>query len=226
MTDPPIAPATTMIKTGVGRTWADLFMYGLFGALAAGALAILGWGIYQAFGYIPMWTIAAAASSLIFVPWMMERAKDDARLFVVVDGPMRLTEYRIGKRVPVEIEGLGLPFFSSTGVQRLILTSFDPETMQGIGSEMAEFTQFDQIRDLSTVTRLSSALEEILREDRITVQHVGIEVEKKSREIVDWALRLIYEGTVPSEITEALGITDLPKAEMDLNATLEEVLED
>lgn len=226
MTEEVVSPGqTTMVRSGVGRTWADLALYAFFGALGAGALALLGFGIYRLFGYVPMWTVAAAASSLIFVPWMMERAKDDARLFVVVDGPMRLTEYRVGKRVPVEIEGLGLPFYSSTGVQRLVLTEFNPETLEGSGSELAEFTQFDQVRDLSTVNKLSKALESTLREDRLTMQHVGIEVEKKSREVVDWALRLIYEGTVPTELTDALGIDEPPEVDMDLNSELDEVLE-
>ena len=57
------------------------------------------------------------------------------------------------------------------------------------------------------------------------MQHVGIEVEKKSREVVDWALRLIYEGTVPTELTEALGIDEPPEVEMELNSDLNEVLE-
>lgn len=216
---------TRVIRAGVGRSWADLFFYALVGAFGLGFLAVIGWGVFKAFGYVPVWVPVAALSSIIFVPWMMERAKDDARLFVVVDGPMRMTEYRIGKRVPISIEGLGITFKSKSGVDRVVLTDFDSETLQGRGSHLEGMTQFDAVRELSVVERLSSALEETLREDRLTMQHVGIEVEKKSREVVDWALRLIYEGTVPTEITDALGISELEDADMSLSTDLGDVLD-
>lgn len=58
------------------------------------------------------------------------------------------------------------------------------------------------------------------------MQHVGIEVERRNREIVDWALRLIYEGTVPTEITEALGIDEVKEPDLELNDDLEAVLDD
>ena len=58
------------------------------------------------------------------------------------------------------------------------------------------------------------------------MQHVGIEVEKKNREIVDWALRLIYQGTVPTEITEALGIDEVDEPELELHDDLEAVLDE
>jgi hypothetical protein len=214
------------INRAGGRTWADLVFYAAIGAVAGGILAVIGWLVYQSFGYIPLWVPASMAASILWVPWMMERAKDDARLFVVVDGPMRLTEYRIGKRVPMEIEGRGITFKSSSGVDRVLLTSFNQDTMMAKGSAMEGMNQFDQVRDLSTVQKLSSALEAVLEEDRLTMQHVGIEVEKKNREIVDWALKLIYQGTVPTEITEALGIDEEPEIELELKSDLEGVLDD
>jgi hypothetical protein len=58
------------------------------------------------------------------------------------------------------------------------------------------------------------------------MQHVGIEVEKKNREIVDWALRLIYQGTVPTEITEALGIDEVEEPDLELHDDLEAVLDE
>ena len=209
-----------------GRTWADLVFYALIGGVGAAMLAMLAWIVYQAFGYLPVWVPAAMAGSVLWVPWMIERAKDDERLFVVVDGPMRMTEYRIGKRVPLEIEGRGITFKSRSGADRLVLTDLDLETMKARGSALEGMTQFDQVRDLSTVDRIARALEGVLEEDRLTMQHVGIEVEKKNREIVDWALRLIYQGTVPTEITEALGIDEVDEPDLELHDDLEAVLDD
>lgn len=209
-----------------GRTWADLAFYLGAAVLGGGALALVGWAVYSAFGYVPVWVPFAALSSLIFVPWMMERAKDDSKLFIVVDGPMRMTEYRIGKRVPIKIDGSGIRFSSSSGVGRTILRGFDVETLEGRASMLEGCSQFDQIRDLSTLERVSKALEDSLREERLTMMNVGVEVEKKNRAIVDWALRILYEGTVPTEISEALGIMeDKGSEDVEVHDTLEAVLD-
>jgi hypothetical protein len=209
----------------VGRTWADVLVGGSY--VAAGLLFIAGvLGVaYFALGRVPQWIFISIGASLAFVPFLMERAKDDSRLFIVLDGPGRLTEYRIGKRVPMEIEGGGVRFTSKSATERVLLTEFDEEARWGRGSLLSECSQLDQVRDLTTVQRLSTALEDTLREERLTLQHVGIEVEKKNREIVDWALRLIYEGTVPTEITEALGIDAIEEPDMALSEDLEAVLD-
>jgi hypothetical protein len=210
----------------VGRTWADLVVgssYVMGGILFIVALLVGAWFL---FGSIPQWLFISIGASLAFIPFLVERAKDDARLFMVLDGPARLTEYRIGKRVPLAIDGGSVRFNSKSSVERVLLTEFDADARRGTGTMLANFSQLDQVRDLSTVDRLSKALEGTLREERLTMQHVGIEVERRNREIVDWALRLIYEGTVPTEITEALGIDEVKEPDLDLNDDLEAVLDD
>ena len=114
----------------------------------------------------------------------------------------------------MEIEGNPISFKSNSGVERSILIDFDEDQQRGKGSDLAEFTQFDQIRDLNTVHRMSKTLQETLKEDRVTMMHVGIEVERRSREIVDWALRVIYEGSVPTEISDALGLEEIPEPQV------------
>jgi hypothetical protein len=45
-------------------------------------------------------------------------------------------------------------------------------------------------------------------ESRVSAQTVGIEVEKQSIEIVDWALKTIYGAIIPTEVSEAFGIEE------------------
>lgn len=209
----------------VGRTWADVLVgssYVFGGILFILAIMLGAWWFY---GQIPQWLFISIAASLGFIPFLMERAKDGSRLFVVLDGPMALTEYRIGKRVGLEIEGSPVQFTSKSGVPRSLLISLDEENRTGKGSMLAECSQLDQVRDLSTVQRMAESLEGVLAEDRLTMMHVGIEVEKKNRQIVDWALRLIMEGSVPNEITEALGITGQQEPDMEISEDLEEMLD-
>jgi zinc transporter ZupT len=59
------------INRAGGRTWADLVFYAAIGAVAGGILAVIGWLVYQSFGYIPLWVPASMASSILWVPWMM-----------------------------------------------------------------------------------------------------------------------------------------------------------
>ena len=190
----------------VGRTWADVLVgssYVFGGIVFISGVFLVAWWFY---GQIPQWLLISIAGSLGFIPFLMERARDGSRLFVVLDGPMQLTEYRVGHRVGLDIEGSPVQFSSRSGVPRSLLLDFNEETRSAKGSLLAESSQLDQIRDLTTVQKLSESLESVLQEDRLTMMHVGIEVEKKNREIVDWALRLIMEGSIPSEITDALGI--------------------
>ena len=213
-------------RSQVGRTWADLLVGSsyVFGGLLFIVIVLVGaWWFY---GQIPEWIFISIAGSLGFIPFLMERAREGSRLFVVLDGPMRLTEYRVGNRVGIDLIGSPIQFTSKTGASRSLLTDFDPDLRQGRGSLLAESSQLDQIRDLGTVQRLSQSLEDLLAEDRLTMMHVGIEVEKKNREIVDWALQLIMEGSIPTEITEALGIDSISPPPMDLDENLEEMLDD
>ncbi len=209
----------------IGRTWADVVVgssYIMGGLLFIGLVVFVSWYFV---GEVPQWIVIAIIGSLAFIPFLIERAKDDARLFVVLDGPMRLTEWRIGKRVNLEIDGNPISFKSSSGVERSILIDFDEDQQTGKGSDLANFTQFDQIRDLNTVHRMSETLQETLKEDRVTMMHVGIEVERRSREIVDWALRVIYEGSVPTEISAALGLEEVPEPEVSYQDDPESMLD-
>lgn len=208
-----------------GRTWADVFVgasYMTGGALFIGSMAVL---VYFLSGSIPGWFYIAILTSLVFVPFMMERAKDDSNLILVSDGPHRLTEYRIGNRVGLEIDGNGVIFQSKSGVVRQVLTSLDVENKRATGSEFANATQIDQVRDLTTLQKMVEMLQSTLKESRISAQTVGVEVEKQSIEIVDWALKTIYGAIIPTEISESFGIKEDPIS-LEIDDSIEEMADD
>ena len=208
-----------------GRTWADVFVGATY--ITGGGLFLLAMGIaiYFLLGEVPVWFFIAMLTSLIFIPFMIERAKDDASLIMVSDGPHRLTEYRVGNKVGLEIEGNSVLFQSSTGVLRQVLSSIDVQNKTAIGSEFANHTQIDQVRDLTTLQRMVEMLQSTLKETRISSQTVGVEVEKQSIEIVDWALKTIYGAIIPTEISEAFGIKEVP-IEMEFDETIEQMVDD
>ncbi len=208
-----------------GRTWADVFIGAtyVFGALIF--LSIMATVLYFLVGRVPTWFFIAIATSLIFVPFMIERAKDDAELILITDGPHRLTEYRIGNKVDLEIEGSSVRFQSKSGVNRYILSSIDVDAKTAVGTEFAGFSQIDQVRDLTTLQRMVDMLQSTLKESRISSQTVGVEVEKQSIEIVDWALKTIYGAIIPTEISESFGIDD-DSIELEPNDTIEELADD
>jgi hypothetical protein len=86
-------------------------------------------------------------------------------------------------------------------------------------------TPIDQVRDLETLDKLTNMLESTLKESRISAQTVGIEVEKQSIEIVDWALRTIYGSIIPTEISESFGI-DEKRVDLDVELETDGILED
>jgi hypothetical protein len=191
-----------------GRTWADVFVNGSLivgGLLFLVALCV---GAYFILGEIPTWFFIAIGSSLIFIPFLQERAKDQADLFVVCDEPFRLTEYRVGRRVGLDIEGQGVQFSSRSGVYRTVLTFLDPNTKMAKGSMFGEMSQLDQVRDMTTLQRTIQGLEDHLKESRISSQEVGVAVERQSIQIVDWALKTIYGAIIPTEISQAFGIEE------------------
>ena len=208
-----------------GRTWADVFVGATY--ITGGGLFLLAMGIaiYFLVGEVPVWFFIAMLTSLIFIPFMIERAKDDASLILVSDGPHRLTEYRVGNKVGLEIEGNSVLFQSSTGVLRQVLSSIDVENKTAIGSEFANHTQIDQVRDLTTLQRMVEMLQSTLKETRISSQTVGVEVEKQSIEIVDWALKTIYGAIIPTEISEAFGVKEVP-IDMEFDETIEQMVDD
>jgi hypothetical protein len=207
-----------------GRTWADVFVGATYITTAIIFLLILGTLLYFYLGEVPDWFFISLLMSLIFIPFLNERARDGTELFLIADQPFKLTEYRIGKRVNIEIDGIGTRFQSKSGVSRIILNDLDLESKKAKGSAFGSLTPIDQVRDLTTLQKLSDMLETTLKESRISAQTVGIEVEKKSIEIVDWALQTIYGSMIPSEVSEAFGVeTD---SELDLELTEDEILED
>jgi len=189
----------------VGRTFWDLAIGGSYilgGALILGGIALI---LYLWLDEIPAWFWISIIGSFFFIPFLIERAKEDTDLFLVSDEPFKLTEWRVGRKFGLDIEGNGSLFMSDSGTYRTVLTSLDPELRYGTGSTFGEYTQIDQVRDMNTLMNLSTLLEETLRENRISHQTVGVEVERKSKEIVDWALKTIYGAIVPTEISDIFG---------------------
>ena len=97
--------------------------------------------------------------------------------------------------------------------------------MKAKGSAFGSLTPIDQVRDLTTLQKLTDMLEKTLKESRISAQTIGIEVEKQSIEIVDWALKTIYGSIIPTEISESFGI-DEKDGELDVELATDSILED
>jgi len=207
-----------------GRTWADVFVGATYITTAIIFLIGLGLILYFYLGEVPDWFFISLLMSLIFIPFLNERARDGTELFLIADEPFKLTEYRIGKRVPIEIEGIGTRFQSKSGISRIILNELDLETKKAKGSAFGSLTPIDQVRDLTTLSKLTAMLENTLKESRISAQTVGVEVEKQSIQIVDWALKTIYGSMIPTEVSEAFGVETSDSLEVEL--TEEEILED
>lgn len=207
-----------------GRTWADVFVGATYITTGIVFLLILGLGIYFFLGTLPNWFFLSIILSTIFIPFLNDRAKDGADLFLVSDGPFRLTEYRVGRKVGLEIEGVGSDFRSKSGVTRTILTDLNVDQKKAIGSPFGDMTQIDQVRDLTTLTKISNMLYETLKESRISAQTVGIEVEKQSIEIVDWALKTIYGAIIPTEISESFGL-ETKEESLEVDLTEDEIIE-
>ncbi len=192
----------------VGRTVWDIAVassYILGGALFVVGLALMLW-LYL--DEIPTWFFISVGGSLAFIPFLVDRAKEDADLFMVSSNPLELTEYRVGRKYGLNIQGNGVLFSSKSGTYRTLLTNFNEETRMATGSTFGGYSQIDQVRDLNTLQELSDLLEQTLRESRMTAQTVGVEVEKQSKIIVDWALKTIYGAIIPTEISEIFGVKD------------------
>ena len=207
-----------------GRTWADVFVNGSYIIGAGLFLVAMGGAAYFILGEVPTWFFIALASSLIFIPFLQERAKDGADLILVTDEPFKLTEYRIGRRVGLEIEGQGVQFQSKSGIYRTVLNELDVESRTAKGSSFGGFTQIDQVRDMNTLQTVVETLEATLKDSRVSAQTVGIEVEKQSIKIVDWALKTIYGSIIPTEISQAFGIEE-ENIELNVDDGLQELEE-
>lgn len=214
---------TTSSPPIVGRTFWDLAIGGSYilgGALILGLIALI---LYFWFDEVPPWFWISIFGSFFFIPFLIERAKEDTDLFLVSDSPFKLTEWRVGRKFGLDIEGNGSLFMSDSGTYRTVLTSLDPDLRIAEGSSFGEYTQIDQVRDMNTLMNLSLLLEETLRENRISHQTVGVEVERKSKEIVDWALQTIYGAIIPTEISDIFG-SEEKEATIE-HETLEEIID-
>jgi hypothetical protein len=206
----------------VGRTVWDIAVASSY--IMGGALFVLGLALFLYFylDTVPAWFFIAIFGSLAFIPFLVDRAKEDADLFLVSSDALNLTEYRVGRKYGLDIQGNGVRFTSNSGTYRTLLTDFNEETRQGRGSSFGGYTQIDQVRDMNTLQNLSNLLEETLRETRVTHQTVGVEVEKQSKVIVDWALKTIYGSIIPTEISEIFGVEVEDKTDFH-HETLEEI---
>mgnify|MGYP005670866153 CR=1 FL=1 len=207
----------------VGRTIWDIAVSSSY--IMAGILFIVGLGflLYFILDEVPVWFFIAIAGSFAFIPFLMDRAKEDAQLILVSNDEFKLTEYRVGKKYGLNIEGNGVQFNSDSGITRLLLNDIDIENKTATGSIFGNFTQIDQVRDINTLNNLSILLEDTLRENRVNAQTVGIEVEKESKKVVDWALKLVYGSIIPNEISEVFGIeTDEEFEHKDLETLVKE----
>lgn len=185
-----------------GRTWADVFAQTSY--LIAGLifLSIVAFIVWMVFDRLPQWFFLSVLGSLIFIPFLMDRAKEKADLVCVMDEPMKLTEYRIGRKYNFDLYGNPVHLSSRSGVIRMMLLDFNKETREAYALPFAELTPLDQMRELQTNLTLSKMFEESLREVRMSKQMVGVEVERQSSKIVDWALNVLYGSIIPTELED------------------------
>jgi hypothetical protein len=200
----------------VGRTFWDIAVGGTY--IGGGLLTILILGIFIYFWLdeIPTWFFISIGSSLLFIPFLMDRAKEDADLFLVSHSPFNLTEYRVGRKYKLDIEGNGVLFVSDSGTYRTVLDYIDLDERIGRGSDFGGFTQIDMVRDANTLLSLTDLLQETLREQRENAQVVGVAVERQAKEIVDWALKVIQGALIPTEVEELFGITETEQTESEI----------
>lgn len=198
-----------------GRTVPDLLIQSGYLVFGIGLLVAFCIFAYFIFGKIPTWFFIAIGMSFIFIPFLNERARQNSNLYVVLDEPFKMTEYRIGKKYGLKLQGKGVRFQSNSGSNRILLSQIDENRKTAKGFEFAEMSQLDQVRDMNTLTNALQTLEDTLKEQRVSMQTVGIEVEKKSIEIVDWALKTIYGSIIPTEISESFGV-DVNEPEIEI----------
>lgn len=209
----------------IGRTIWDIAVASSYVIGGGVFVLIVGLCLYLYLDKVPTWFFISVFGSLAFIPFLIDRAKEDADLFLISKGPLNLTEYRVGKRYGLMIDGNGVLFSSDSGAYRTVLTDFDENQRIAKGSTFGSYTQIDQVRDMNTLNQLTELLEETLRETRISAQTVGIEVEKQSKVIVDWALKTIYGSIIPSEISEIFGVEIEEEDKKFEHKTVDEIIE-
>lgn len=201
-----------------GRTWPDIFHpLVLLLVLVAILWALKYFEIFDVFKQIPLWVVVAILMSLIFLPWLISEAKAGAQLVVVMDDIETLSEWRIGSHYPIDIDGVPLNFFSRSGVRRIFLSTFDPDTRSATAYIVPGGSPFDFIRDGNAFIRLSSAYSRTLREEQIVKEMVGVEAQRAGGRVADQMLRILYGSMDLSELEEALtDIQAVPLEDEDL----------
>ena len=200
-----------------GRTWADVFAQTSYFIALILFLTIIGIIIYFVFDRLPQWFFFSIIGSLIFIPFLIERAKEKADLVCLMDEPMKFSEYRVGRKYDYELKGNPVFLTSKTGILRMMLLDFDKNNRIAKALPFGELTPLDQMRDLSTNLTLSSMFEENLRDQRVSKQMIGVEVEKQSREIVDWALKVLYGSIIPTELEDIYETKDSSNIELNVD---------
>lgn len=207
----------------IGRTWADIFSNGFTWIALILVVFVLGYfGVFKSLTSIPIWVYYSIGMSLIFIPFLLQRARDDANLVLVIDDHQKLTEYRIGKRYNWTLDGNPVYFTSNSGVKRLLVTKLDLTNGRATSTALAGFTQFDLARDLSVFNKLSNAFSEHLKKERITKESIAVEVEKRVNEISNKYLSILYGSLDPTELENALNINNISTSDIDLD--IEEVI--
>lgn len=209
-------------RTTTGRTLWDLvaaLSWIVFSVVLIGAVV---WWVYSVVGRMPWWIIVASLTSLAWIPFLQARAREDSRLFVVLDGPLRLTEFRIGKKVKTSIEGSPVVVSSRTGATRSVLTSFNPETLEGVGSPLAEFSQLEMLRRVETLEGATTALVELIRSQRNTREMMQVGIESQVRDLSESWMEIALATLRPVELEE-LVLDDGEGAE--IPSELEEMVE-
>lgn len=190
----------------VGRTWVDLVFssgYVLVGLVVIGVIVYLSYRIY---GVIPTWIWIALGGSLLFIPFLIERAKGDSQLILINDNSQSLTEYRVGSRYPILVEDAGLDMYSHTGRRRMVYTNIE-HTENGVllgGETLTAMSTFEFLRDMNILRRITTEFSHYLKQDRMTNELIGLEVERKVSEYSETWLRMLYGSLDPSDIEELI----------------------
>ena len=149
--------------------------------------------------------LVALGMTLVWLPWLVKISQDATRLVLVAHGGRSVSEWRLGRRVPLNIEGEALTMTSPSGAQRILVTDFNPDTLEASGTALEGATVFDLARDLDAFDRLGRAFTKHLRADRLTRETVGIEVERRVSEYSEAWLALLYGTLDPTdEIQQAM----------------------
>lgn len=210
-----------------GRTLPDLIVSGFWIFVIVGGAIGAYFALRRAEIRVPWWTLVALLTSFLWRPFLHKIASMGSILLLVDGGPSRLTEYRVGSRFPLVIDGQPLDFYSESGVRRIFLTDLevgDDGVAYGSGATMDGFTQFDFVRDVSVLRRINEAFMEHLKGERMTKELIGLKVEEQVTGYSETWLRMLYGELDPSDIEKAL--LDVEREQKDRLDSLHEEVED